>query len=129
MGSVTEGDAVDNHDRQGNLRAQGAPVKRHFAADEYELYIQDSFRIKPNLTITYGLRYEPASATSSAAVMVGSWVTHTLFLAYRQHLAPRPDENNGEADLEYWFKRRYMIEAVAGDRGKQGLDLLWRRRW
>jgi hypothetical protein len=52
-----------------------------------------------------------------------------LFLAYRQHLEARPDENTGEAELEYWIRRRLVLEAVSGDRGVSGLDLLWRRRW
>ncbi len=41
---------------------QGAPVRRHFALDGYEFYGQDSWRAKPNLTITFGLRYSIAPA-------------------------------------------------------------------
>ena len=58
LGSVTEGDAVYNYDKSGNLLAQGTPIKRNFALDEYEFYFQDSWRLKPNFTLTYGLRYE-----------------------------------------------------------------------
>ena len=75
------------------------------------------------------MRYEASSATSSSAVTVGSWISRTLFVAYRQHLAARPDENSGEADVEYWLRRRLVLEGVIGDRGKEGIDLLWRRRW
>jgi hypothetical protein len=75
------------------------------------------------------LRYEAATSSSSAAVTVGTWITDTLFLAYRRHLEARPDENAGEGEVEYWIKRRLVIEAVAGDRGVNGADLLWRRRW
>jgi hypothetical protein len=75
------------------------------------------------------LRYEAASSTSSAAVTVGTWITDTLFLAYRQHLDARPDENAGQAELEYWLRRRLVVEGVIGDRGVNGVDLLWRRRW
>ncbi len=75
------------------------------------------------------LRYESASATNSAAVTVGTWITDSLFLAYRRHLEARPDENSGEGEVEYWIRRRLVLEAVAGDRGRHGLDLLWRRRW
>ena len=35
----------------------GVPVERHFKANEYEGYAQDSWRIKPSLTFTFGLRY------------------------------------------------------------------------
>ena len=75
------------------------------------------------------IRYEAAGATSSAAITVGSWVTHTLFLAYRQRLGARPDENLGEATVQYWFTKRLEIEGTAGDRSYDGLDLLWRRRF
>lgn len=75
------------------------------------------------------LRYEAASSTSSAAVTVGTWVTDSLFLAYRRHLEARPDENAGEGEVEYWLRRRLVLEAVAGDRGIHWVDLLWRRRW
>ncbi|NVB78962.1 MAG: AsmA family protein [Kofleriaceae bacterium] len=75
------------------------------------------------------LRYEAASASSSAAVTVGTWITDSLFLAYRRHLEARPDENAGEGELEYWIRRRLVLEGVVGDRGVNGLDLLWRRRW
>jgi hypothetical protein len=58
LGSVSEGDAIYNYNREGKLLPQGTPVKRRFGANELEFYLQDSFRIKPNLTITYGVRYE-----------------------------------------------------------------------
>lgn len=75
------------------------------------------------------LRYESASATSSAAVLVGTWITNELFVAYRQHLEARPDENAGEGEIEYWIRRRLVLEGTIGDRGYHGIDLLWRRRW
>jgi hypothetical protein len=75
------------------------------------------------------LRYEAASASSSAAVIVGSWITKALFVAYRQHLEARPDENTGEGQVEYWLSRRVVAEGTVGDRGYNGLDLLWRLRY
>jgi hypothetical protein len=57
MGIVSEVDATFNFDKNGTALPQGAPLRRRFAADEYEFYVQDSYRVKPNLTITYGLRY------------------------------------------------------------------------
>jgi Carboxypeptidase regulatory-like domain len=57
LGMVTEVNANYNYLKDGSLLPQGAPVQRHFALDWYEFYAQDSWRIKPNLTLTYGLRW------------------------------------------------------------------------
>ncbi len=62
LGAVTEIDAQYNYNKQGDLLAQGSPIVRHFALNEYEFYAQDAWRIRPNFTVTYGLRWgiEPA---------------------------------------------------------------------
>jgi hypothetical protein len=41
----------------GSLLPDGAAIDRHFKSNEFEGYIQDAWRIKPNLTVTVGLRY------------------------------------------------------------------------
>ena len=41
----------------GTLLADGAPIDRHFKANEFEYYLQDSWRIHPNLTMTFGIRH------------------------------------------------------------------------
>jgi hypothetical protein len=40
----------------GTLLNDGAFIDRHFKANEYEWFIQDSWRPLPNLTVTYGIR-------------------------------------------------------------------------
>jgi len=44
-------------DKNLNRIPQGELVPRHFRDHEYELYVQDQWRMKPNFTFTYGLRY------------------------------------------------------------------------
>jgi Carboxypeptidase regulatory-like domain len=39
------------------LTPDGQPVLRHYAENDFEWYAQDSFRVKPNLTLNFGLRY------------------------------------------------------------------------
>lgn len=61
IGMITQVNAHYNFTRNGSALADGTPVSRRFAADTWELYAQDAWKAKPNLTITFGLRYLLAS--------------------------------------------------------------------
>jgi Carboxypeptidase regulatory-like domain len=62
MGIVSEVDATYNYDKQGNALPIDSAVKRRWGADEYEFYFQDVYKVKPNFTFTYGLRWSLFSA-------------------------------------------------------------------
>jgi Carboxypeptidase regulatory-like domain/TonB dependent receptor len=47
---------VDNAN-SGTLLPDGAFLNRHFKANEFEWYVQDAWRVMPNLTLTFGLRH------------------------------------------------------------------------
>ncbi len=80
VGTVPSVTDVSNYEvtsaTTGTLLADGAPVVRHFKANEYEGYIQDSWRAQPNLTVTFGLRY---------TLLQTPWETHG------QQVAPNID--------------------------------------
>jgi hypothetical protein len=57
LGMVSDVVANYNYDKQGNPLSSGIPVKRNYGLEWYEFYAQDSWRVKPNLTVTYGLRW------------------------------------------------------------------------
>jgi hypothetical protein len=57
LGVLSQANLVANYDRDGNLLPTGAPVSREYGSDEYEFYVQDSWRLGTNLTVTAGLRY------------------------------------------------------------------------
>jgi hypothetical protein len=56
-GMVSDVVANYNLDKNGNVLPQGAPVKRNYGLNSYEFYGQDTWRVKPNFTLTYGLRW------------------------------------------------------------------------
>ena len=57
LAPISDTTAYYNFDKTGAASAEGAPVKRRFGVNEYELYAQDKWRIKPSLTLTLGARY------------------------------------------------------------------------
>jgi hypothetical protein len=56
-GIITQVNANYELNKNLNVIPQGQLVPRHFRDHEYEFYGQDQWRIKSNLTFTYGLRY------------------------------------------------------------------------
>lgn len=80
LGIISQGNARYNYDIQGNLFSVGAPVKRNFANEEYEMYVQDSWRLSRALTVTAGLRwslmppvYEANGTQISTNQSIGDW--------------------------------------------------------
>ena len=57
LGMVSDVVANYNYDKQNALLGQGTPVSRRYGMNWYEFYGQDTWRVKPNLTVTYGLRW------------------------------------------------------------------------
>jgi len=61
VGDVAERDASANYTVTGptgaTLLNDGASISRHFKSNEFEYFVQDSWRVQPNLTITFGLRH------------------------------------------------------------------------
>jgi hypothetical protein len=66
------------------LLPTGAIITRDFKANEFEWYVQDSWRVKPNLTVTVGLRHT---------------LLQTPYEVHGQQVAPT-------IDLHQWFINR-----------------------
>lgn len=57
VGLLDSGFADYNFTKEGTQLPTGTPSARHFRAHEFETYVQDSWRVTPQLIINYGLRY------------------------------------------------------------------------
>jgi len=72
-----------------SLLNTGATIPRDFKANEFEWYVQDSWRVKPNLTVTAGLRHT---------------LLQTPYEVHGQQVAPT-------IDLHQWFVNRAIAAA------------------
>jgi hypothetical protein len=57
MGRLSQYTANFNFGTDGKPLAAGAPIQRTFATEEYDVYAQDIWKYRPNLTFSLGLRY------------------------------------------------------------------------
>jgi Carboxypeptidase regulatory-like domain len=56
-GLLTETNKVYNQDKNGNFYAPGQNIVRNYRSHESEFYLQDAWRVTPNLVLTGGVRY------------------------------------------------------------------------
>jgi hypothetical protein len=49
------------YDANGQLQSVGTATNRAFATQEYEGYVQDSWRMRPNFTFNYGVRWSTST--------------------------------------------------------------------
>jgi len=57
IGRFTEMTANFTFAKDGTLLPAGSPAVRNFATQAYDEYVQDTWKVRPSLTLTLGLRY------------------------------------------------------------------------
>jgi hypothetical protein len=90
----------------GTVLGEGVPLKRSFSANEYEGYVQDSWRVRPNLTVVGGVRYTVLQTPSETH---GQEVTPTIDTDafYKQREAAAQIGGIYEPDLSFATAGRY----------------------
>ncbi|MCU1297410.1 MAG: Cna domain protein [Acidobacteriaceae bacterium] len=83
---------VSKNGQTGSILPTGALIPRDYKANEFEWYVQDSWRVKPNLTVTFGVRHT---------------LLQTPYEVNGQQISP-------DIDMHQWFETR-AIQAAIGN--------------
>lgn len=102
IGRFSDYGANFNFDKDGNLLPAGLGLARTFATEEYDWYGQDSWKLRPNLTVTLGLRYglsRPVYETNGLEVKPTTSLNDYFEARKASALQGKPFNDSIEVDL------------------------------
>ncbi|HEY3128306.1 MAG TPA: TonB-dependent receptor [Acidobacteriota bacterium] len=95
----------------GSVLAAGDGVLRTFATEEYEFYTQDSWRVRPDLTLTLGLRY---------GVSTPVYETHGLEVKPNVSLGDFFEQRKISAAQGIPYDKAFSVDLAGPKNGKPG---------
>lgn len=123
--------------KNGSLLPAGSPAVRDFATQAYDEYIQDTWKVRPSLTLTLGLRYSlerPVYETQGYQVQptipLGTYFENRLTSAYNgtNYVAPivinKSGPANGGPPMYNWDKNNFQPRIAFAWSPKGGDDFL-----
>ncbi|MBZ5500445.1 MAG: TonB-dependent receptor [Acidobacteriia bacterium] len=137
LGVISTGTAHYNYDLAGNVQPVGAPVVRNFILRDYSLYLQDTWRVNPGLSLSAGLRWELAPPIHerdglqiSLSPSLGSWFDARGALADQGKsdsavtpLSYIPTNSPGGSSLYKFYKKEFAprLGVAYSPRGTGGI--------
>ena len=125
LGLVDSANVLGTRDSQLQPNSLGTPTNNDVRYDDYSLYLNDAWHIKPSLTLNFGLNWSydtpPLEITGKQSMMVftqgGNIVTPVSYLAARAQAAPQGQIYNPEIGFApiKSLHRKYPWDAVWAD--------------
>jgi len=121
IGRFTQYNADFTFAKNGALLSAGSPAVRDFATQAYDEYVQDTWKLRPNFTLTMGLRYslerpvyETHGFETQPTVPLGQYLANRIAAGNQgqNYFAPitiaRSGPANGGKPLYSWDKNNFQ---------------------
>lgn len=134
IGRFTQLQSNFNFAHDGTLQPLGTPESRDFASQSYDEYLQDTWKVRPSLTLTLGLRYslerpvyEKNGFQVEPTVPLGQYLANRVAAANQGQnftdliTLDKSGPANGRAPMYSWDKNNFQPRIAAAwspDNGK-----------
>lgn len=113
----------------GDVQQAGAAAGSNYALGVFSKRLNQFASAHLPIKLSFNFNYVAATASSTQAFQVGTWLSAKLFIAARTHPEARVDENTAEGILEYHLRGSTVIEGQWGNAGYDSADIVRRWNW